>query len=203
MKQMPRAAVVATAALLLSGCGTVCNFAGGLTHADPQVYGGVQLDLAVLGAIAGVSTVSDSAPVDPRVGFIFLGILLVDPILSLAGDTLTLPITLYIEHQRKKACATDHSQVATESSPRGEGWNSAIPCKAMVELVDKCTDAAPAVSPQAVQSSTLPPILRDNPFENCLIRLIMPALPPVEARTNDAPADRSADEEPARLQLGH
>jgi hypothetical protein len=52
MGRSPRA-LVATAALPLSGCGTICNFAGGFVHPDePRVYGGVLRDLEILGDMA-------------------------------------------------------------------------------------------------------------------------------------------------------
>jgi uncharacterized protein YceK len=88
----------AWAALLLSGCGTICNFAAAVAPspddhvARPAVYGGVQLDAAVITGIQPDRTTK---------GSVFIGAcLLVDVPLSLVGDTLTLPITLLLERCR-------------------------------------------------------------------------------------------------------
>jgi hypothetical protein len=47
MKSAVSVTTAVCVAVFSSGCGTVCNLAGGVLHPDkePRVYGGLQLDL--------------------------------------------------------------------------------------------------------------------------------------------------------------
>jgi hypothetical protein len=92
-----KGAFVATVAVLLSGCGTIYNFAGG----DPDIYGGVQNDLGLvltpgsLGASGALGT--SGTTVGCGNGKVFLvGFVLADVALSAAADTLTLPLAVYL-----------------------------------------------------------------------------------------------------------
>jgi hypothetical protein len=93
-------------ALSSSGCGTVCNLAGGIAHPDsePRVYGGVIKDLEVLDeAISNPPTqplLGESTGGDARLALVVLALLAADPILSFVADTLTLPITVPLQERR-------------------------------------------------------------------------------------------------------
>jgi hypothetical protein len=114
-------AIVAMAilAVWVSGCGTICNFAGGVTHpeSEPRVYGGVARDLEFLDGVASASTSSEPqaafASSDPKAGLLVLGVAMMDPALSFVGDTLTLPFTVYVQQKRLAANATDASDKST------------------------------------------------------------------------------------------
>ena len=89
-------------ALVTGGCGTVCNLAGGVVHPDemPMVYGGVQVDAGCIGKIGnGSASTADAAK-----GRLFLvGLGLVDMSVSFVADTLTLPLTVYVQQRRTAA----------------------------------------------------------------------------------------------------
>lgn len=104
MKRLP-AAVTVLCAILVNGCGTVCNFAGGILHPDrePRVYGGVQRDVEVIEEMSKPPGLGLSAGKSAAGALVFLGVVLVDPAISFVADTLTLPITLYAEHRREAA----------------------------------------------------------------------------------------------------
>jgi uncharacterized protein YceK len=88
---------VATAAMLLSGCGTVRNLASG----DPDNYGGVQKDLAdwqAAGTGRGLSGPAQGTHSWPM-AVLLVAILPAELSLSFVGDTLTLP---YVIYQRDK-----------------------------------------------------------------------------------------------------
>jgi uncharacterized protein YceK len=98
-------------AIALSGCGTVCNLAGGITHPDeePRIYGGVKRDMEILGEVVGkqepLFTESNANRADGGRGAIIGAAVLMtlgaaDPVLSFVGDTLTLPITIPLEEIR-------------------------------------------------------------------------------------------------------
>src|SRR5438128_5559240 len=112
MKATPAVVFVTIAAVLLSGCGTVCNFAGGLIHpeTEPRVYGGVQRDIEVIEGFSKEplfptgfpkASQSDSGAGAALVVAFFLGMIVADPVLSFIADTLTLPITVYVQHRRE------------------------------------------------------------------------------------------------------
>jgi len=112
--------IVAFSAVLFSGCGTVCNLAGGVTHPDqePRVYGGVLRDLEFWEEVDEAP--SSSAPLlgsphgDGRGAVLLLaalGALAVgEPALSFVGDTATLPLTIYLQNKR---IAAEQSDAAT------------------------------------------------------------------------------------------
>lgn len=104
----------AVGAVLLSGCGTICNFASGAIPlpddpvARPAIYGGVQLDAALITGMRPKETTEVT---------VFVGAcLLVDIPLSLVGDTLTLPITLWLD-KRRAGSERDLQGVSTSPHP--------------------------------------------------------------------------------------
>jgi hypothetical protein len=140
MGQLARVAFAALAAVLVSGCGTICNFAGGYLHPDkaPTVYGGFRFDMEVLEA---ATTTHESLNITHGSGYtvlFVLGVLCADPVLSLAADTLTLPITLYLEERRARAHARDHDGAGDSAATGGpqahrEVWSSANPAPQRME----------------------------------------------------------------------
>ena len=103
MQKRKTALSAVVAALSLCGCGTICNFAG--RPIDPtietRVYGGVQLDFDVLDYLA--SNYPDiKLASDPKAAVFFYPLAVVDPLPSFAADTLTLPVTLYVQRRRAK-----------------------------------------------------------------------------------------------------
>jgi uncharacterized protein YceK len=83
MKQTRLAAVLALAGVLLVGCGTIRNLASG----DPDIYGGVQKDVAFI----QTPPTRQGVGVNPAT----LAVLMpVDLCLSFVGDTLTLPVAI-------------------------------------------------------------------------------------------------------------
>jgi hypothetical protein len=84
----------------LSGCGTVCNLAGGIIHpeSEPRVYGGVVKDLEVIDR--SINAPPNSMGGDVRLAPFLLALAVGDPILSFVADTLTLPITIPLQARR-------------------------------------------------------------------------------------------------------
>ena len=81
------------AAVLPAGCGTICNFA----HGDPDIYGGVQKDVAFIQTPR--QTGGGGASLNNQ-GMVFLAALVcADAGLSLIADTLTLPLAVYMRHE--------------------------------------------------------------------------------------------------------
>lgn len=80
---------LALAILPIVGCGTIGNFAA---TPRPMVYGGVQFDAAFLAALHPGETT------DETIGMLVF--LMLDLPLSAVGDTLTLPITLWLENRQ-------------------------------------------------------------------------------------------------------
>jgi hypothetical protein len=130
MKRTLIACLVALMAVAGTGCGTICNFVGGLIHPDqePRVYGGVQRDITVVEGLtskppAMTFPISNSCHHDAAAA-IFVGccvsMIVVDPALSLAADTLTLPITLYVQHRREAA------EDSGSSSPPAPGSTTTV-----------------------------------------------------------------------------
>ena len=97
------ALAAALAAALLSGCGTIFNFASG----DPELYGGVQNDLTFI---------QKPKETGPGVGSGKAAFLLlpVELTLSLVADTLTLPLAVYL---RQRDYAVDDQAVPAGGSP--------------------------------------------------------------------------------------
>jgi uncharacterized protein YceK len=80
--------VLAVVAILVSGCGTIANLETG----KPELYGGVQKDVALL---------ETPRPQPQGIGIRNLGalVLFVDLPLSVVGDTLSIPIAIYEWHR--------------------------------------------------------------------------------------------------------
>jgi uncharacterized protein YceK len=96
-----RTAAVVFLAALTGGCGTVCNFVGGIFHPDrePRPFGGVQRDAAFLSQMGG----SVQASGDGWALLAYLGLLFADFPLSFVGDALTLPLANHINRKREEA----------------------------------------------------------------------------------------------------
>jgi uncharacterized protein YceK len=110
MKASPSAVLAAVVAVSLSGCGTVCNLAGGIIHPDsePRVYGGVVRDLEIIDkAVSDQKPAMDSVG-DARLALVILSVAVADPFLSFVGDTLTLPLTVPLQERRKAAERAEH-----------------------------------------------------------------------------------------------
>jgi hypothetical protein len=102
---MLRTLLIAAVMLSLAGCGTICNMAGGIRNpeSEPKVYGGVQRDLIIIGDLLSSAKGPLTQSSDRGVlYFLAVGsaICVVDPVLSLFGDTLTLPITVPLQDKR-------------------------------------------------------------------------------------------------------
>jgi hypothetical protein len=93
--------VPALIAMGLSGCGTVCNLAGGVVAPDnePRVYGGVLRDIQVMDAFVGGQS-SLQLGDDPRLALVIFPLAVVEPLLSFVADTLTLPLTIPLQERR-------------------------------------------------------------------------------------------------------
>jgi uncharacterized protein YceK len=88
--------LVALTAVALGGCGTIRNLASG----DPDIYGGVQKDVQLIQTPQSVKGVG----VNPMTLALFAP---ADLCLSLAGDTLTLPLAIYLrQNDPEPAAAT-------------------------------------------------------------------------------------------------
>jgi hypothetical protein len=88
---------------MLTGCGTVCNFAGGVVHPDrePRVYGGVQRDLEIIEK--AINAHPDNPPNMGKGAVFLVALAAVDPMLCLFADTITLPITISIQYWRESS----------------------------------------------------------------------------------------------------
>jgi hypothetical protein len=122
MKNTLVAALIAVTAVPLSGCGTICNFAGGIFHpeTEPRVYGGVQRDVEVIEKMASAGSLNVRAGShDPRELLAWIVLLGADPTVSFVADTLTLPITIYVEKRRGDASerSKDSSNLANSAGP--------------------------------------------------------------------------------------
>jgi hypothetical protein len=101
------AVLLAIAVVPASGCGTICNFAGApfCKEGDlplPAVYGGVQLDAAFINTNTQAFTMN-GFQAEGTGAAILVGCLLAEFPLSFIGDTLTLPITVWIDRRRTAA----------------------------------------------------------------------------------------------------
>lgn len=117
------AAVAATVALSLSGCGTVCNLVGGVTNSEeePRVYGGVQRDVEVLSDVFSdtshpdVNNLHGDGKEAAFLAAIFATLFAGDPVLSFVGDTLTLPVTIPL--QNKRIAEKEQESAAATAAP--------------------------------------------------------------------------------------
>jgi uncharacterized protein YceK len=107
MKPALGVAMAVWVAVLASGCGTVCNLAGGVLHpdAEPRVYGGVQRDLEHGFLCAPIKSVS--TPGEAELGLLLLALGPAELGLSFVGDTLTLPLTIPLQEIREAAQKSD------------------------------------------------------------------------------------------------
>ena len=126
MKHRQRVLVLALAAFLANGCGTICN----LSTRDPEVpFGGLQMDLGWLGAALDSSPSTASPPSDKSIDKSWVVLLPFEVALSAVGDVVTLPIALYRKRKaygpRDKETAppaSDAPQPNSDSPPRAEDF---------------------------------------------------------------------------------
>lgn len=93
-------------AVLVSGCGTVSNLRLVGKPDSPKVYGGVRHDLEMGTTLMGEWADRSGSCIPPA--FNLAGgsyLLLVDLPLSLAGDTITLPLVLWTDLEHRNAAA--------------------------------------------------------------------------------------------------
>jgi hypothetical protein len=93
MRKYCPVACFALTALCLNSCGTIAN----LASKDPQVFGGLQKDAELLTGVHPSPT-----PVvhgDGRAVLFFLALVAAEPCLTLVGDTVTLPLVLWLQHE--------------------------------------------------------------------------------------------------------
>jgi uncharacterized protein YceK len=104
LKASPVAGIVVVLAVSLSGCGTVCNLAGGIVHPDsePRIYGGVVRDLEIIDKAVSGPPATESIG-DAKFAALILAVAVADPFLSFVGDTLTLPLTVPLQERRQTA----------------------------------------------------------------------------------------------------
>jgi uncharacterized protein YceK len=100
MRQTWVAVLVALAGVSASGCGTIRN----LASQDPEIYGGVQKDVAVIQTPPARSGVG----ISPTTVAMFMP---VDLGLSAVGDTLTLPLAIWLRQNDRHG--DDKSTVGT------------------------------------------------------------------------------------------
>src|SRR5262249_7527664 len=103
MKATPALVFVTIAAILLSGCGTVCNFATG----DPEIYGGVQKDIAFIMTPPGPDQVPRVNESPGKAAVFYVAVVFADACLSLVADTLTLPLAICLRQNDTTAQAAD------------------------------------------------------------------------------------------------
>jgi uncharacterized protein YceK len=113
--------LLALALFALAGCGTVCNFAVAPFsepdgHKFPAVYGGVQLDAAVMSSKSQLVDLNGIHGEGPAAA-VLIGCVLAEFPLTFIGDTLTLPITLWIERRRNAARDGLHGTGAAPVEP--------------------------------------------------------------------------------------
>jgi uncharacterized protein YceK len=192
MRQLAPVVFAALAALLLSGCGTICNFAAGIEHPDeaPTVYGGFRFDMKVCEAVATTDNSLGITHGSAYTVLFILGLACADPLLSLAGDTVTLPYTLYLERRRAKVHARDHdgqSPIAPGGSQTDqEAWSSALPSRPTIDPGWLSPTAIPAAVPAAqptpsMPAPSLPPTDPGQSWHNNLWPRLLPAV----TETND------------------
>jgi uncharacterized protein YceK len=101
--------VVILVALSSSGCGTVCNLAGGVVHPDsePRIYGGFIRDFEIIDKAVSKPEEHLLSPGGNANGqgaayamAAIIAVAAVDPVVCLIADTLTLPITIPLQNRR-------------------------------------------------------------------------------------------------------
>jgi uncharacterized protein YceK len=112
MKGVSAAAAVAVAALLSGGCGTVMN----LASKDPQVFGGPQQDVTLL--LTPTQRPEAKGGVQANAGVVAFALVLADLPLSLVGDTVTLPLAIYMRQNKPAKDDRAGSTPAPETAPR-------------------------------------------------------------------------------------
>jgi hypothetical protein len=118
--------------LLLSGCGTVCNLAGGVLHPDrePRVFGGFLRDMEIITGVTKPDMPGLGQTRGGKGAVILLAAALtiaaVDPMVSLAADVLTLPITIPLQNARQ-ARERDAAATFTVDVPPMEPASVTIP----------------------------------------------------------------------------
>jgi hypothetical protein len=135
MNRSPIAVVLAFAALCANGCGTIWNLSRG---ADMHPYGGIRKDCA----LADHEKTTRHEGQRYSLGTELLSLVLLGPgliigatefCLTLVGDTLTLPLTSYVEELQSRKAAADHvgngivtppTTADTSSSPSDSSENS-------------------------------------------------------------------------------
>ena len=104
--------MVALWAMLASGCGTILNVSSG----DLFPYGGVARDFAFIASATDSSTSSTSAGKGGAVALLIL--LPTEVSLSFFGDTVTLPLMLYLRSKVANYDSVDgHNDDPTEPAP--------------------------------------------------------------------------------------
>jgi uncharacterized protein YceK len=109
--------------LSLGGCGTLCNFGASVLPppdngtAFPAVYGGVMFDLAVL-TIPSNSSATGGRGSEAEGELVKAALVLADIPVSLIGDTLTLPITLWAHRKRMQPDAESRGHSSAPVDPR-------------------------------------------------------------------------------------
>jgi uncharacterized protein YceK len=121
--------ILVLAAVSLSGCGTVCNLAGGMLHPDsePRVYGGVIRDVEIIDNVVSSESSESLLPINGGGGTgaammlaALISVPVVDPVLSLVADTLTLPVTIPLQERRiarqQEGSAPNQANAPTETN---------------------------------------------------------------------------------------
>jgi hypothetical protein len=118
--------IAALTAIAAAGCGTTCNLAGGFTHPDsePAIYGGVQRDLKIVDDLVGKN--ESEAATDPRGILIAVSLGLTEGVLTVVGDTLTLPITVYLQDRRASKAAADQKETHSAELANPPGFSATL-----------------------------------------------------------------------------
>jgi uncharacterized protein YceK len=132
-KTMTRLLPVSLALLALSGCGTFHN----LDDGGGRIYGGARHDLALTGLCVLGAMQEDQGSWE-RTYILALGtsVLAFDLPLSVAGDTLTLPLTCLVTYKRltdtgdgASAAKTSHGGEPPDRQPPPPANGKAIPSR--------------------------------------------------------------------------
>jgi uncharacterized protein YceK len=100
MSRLAATLLAISLAACASGCGTVLN----LADKEPMAYGGLKRDFEWLEAFTGLDAPAINKNPQTvnqgRANWMLLGLSLLDPPLTIVGDTVTLPLTLWLENRR-------------------------------------------------------------------------------------------------------